>query len=41
MENKGHKLELSAFRSWEKEKIKRCEMKRTDEENFLNTVLPP
>ena len=39
MVNKEHKLELSTFKSWEKERNKGCKMECTDGKNFANTVL--
>ena len=38
MENKGHKLELSTFKSWEKIKIKGCKMEYTDGKNFAKSL---
>ena len=38
MVNKGHKLELSTFKSWEKERNKGCKMECTDGKNFTKRV---
>lgn len=38
MENKGHQLELSTFKSWEKVKIKGCKMEYIDGKNFAKSV---